>query len=178
MLLYVGRLIELKGVQDLIQAYSEVKKENNNVYLFIVGFGTYEEALRRMSKDIKDIFFVEHVDYAKIHEYYFASDLLILPTYDDSWGLVINEAMACGIPVATTTAAGAYLDLVKDNGYTYEAKDVKALVDIIKRYFEDPDLLLKHSQNSLKIIKEFSFENSKREVERIIKSYKIKEKLE
>ena len=176
-LLYVGRLIELKGVQDLIKAYSEIKQQNQNVYLLIVGFGTYEEELKKMSKDVKDIFFVGHVGYSQIHEYYFASDILVLPTYDDPWGLVINEAMACGLPVVTTTAAGASLDLIKDNGYVFEPKDVKALSDIINKYIEDPNLLFKHSQNSLKIIKEFSFDNSKKEVEKIIKNYQMREKI-
>jgi glycosyltransferase involved in cell wall biosynthesis len=176
-LLYIGRLIKLKGVQDLIKAYSEIKQQNQNVYLLIVGFGTYEKELKRMSQSIKDIFYVGHVDYPNIHKYYFASDILILPTYDDSWGLVINEAMACGLPVVTTTASGASLDLIKNNGYVFEPGDVKALVDIIKRYVREPNLILRHSQNSLKIIKEFSFDKSKKEVEKIIKNYLEKEEI-
>jgi len=175
-LLYVGRLIELKGVQDLIKAYSEIKKQNQNTYLIIVGFGTYEEELRKISKDVKDVFFAGHVDYPEIHEYYFAADVLVLPTYDDPWGLVINEAMACGLSIVTTTAAGANLDLVKDNGYVYEPKDVDELVDIIRKYVENPKLLSEHSQNSLKMIKGFSFDNSKKEVEEMIKNYQVKEK--
>jgi len=103
---------------------------------------------------------LSHIDYPKIHEYYFSSDIFVLPTYDDPWGLVINEAMACGLPVITTTAAVASLDLVKDNDYVFKPKDTKALVDIIKKYIENPNLLSEHSKNSLKIIKDFSFENS------------------
>lgn len=176
-LLYVGRLIEHKGVQDLIKAYSYLNNENKNVYLIVVGFGTYEASLKKMAEDVKGIFFVGHVDYPNIHEYYFASDLLILPTYDDPWGLVINEAMACGLPIVTTTASGANLDLVKGNGYVFEPKDVRSLIDILSKYVKDPNLLLEHSQNSLRIIMEFTFDNSKKEVERIIKNYQGKEKL-
>ena len=167
-LLYVGRLIELKGIQDLIEAYSEIKEKYNDIYLVIVGFGVYEEALKKMSKDVKGIFFVGHIDYPKIHEYYFSSDILVLPTYDDPWGLVVNEAMACGLPLITTAAAGANLDLVKDNGYVFNPKDTKSLIDIIKKYIDNPNLLSEHSKNSLKIIKDFSFENSKKEIEQII----------
>ena len=77
----------------------------------------------------------------------------------------------------TTTAAVASLDLVKDNDYVFKPKDTKALVDIIKKYIENPNLLSKHSKNSLKIIKDFSFENSKKEIERIIKDYKYRRKI-
>ena len=111
-ILYVGKLVKDKGVEDLIAAFKAVAAENEISYLLIVGHGDYEEELKRVSAKHPRIIFTGNIEYERIHEAYFASDLFVLPTYHDAWGLVINEALACDLPVITTTAAGASLDLL------------------------------------------------------------------
>lgn len=125
-ILYIGRLIEQKGVQDLIDAFRQVALENEALYLLIVGHGDYEEELKRISSNHLRIVFTGNIEYERIHEAYFASDLFVLPTYDDVWGLVINEALACGLPVITTTASGVVLDMVNKNAVV-EPGDVDAI---------------------------------------------------
>ncbi len=173
-ILYIGRLIKHKGVQDLIQAFKLLKLETDkNIYLLIVGFGNYENKLKQISSSVKEIIFVGNVDYEHIHEYYFSSDIFVLPTYNDPWGLVINEAMACGLPVITTTASGASLDLLKDgeNGFVIEPGDIKQLKNFINLYLKNDFLLFKHSQKSLEIISKYTFIESKKELKKCLSKF-------
>ena len=85
--MYAGRLIEDKGVQDLIEAVKNLKDENINIKALIVGDGTFKSDLKRKSEDIKsDIIFTGHIKPEELYKYYYASDIFILPTYSDLWG--------------------------------------------------------------------------------------------
>ena len=130
-ILYIGRLVKHKGVQDLINAFKELAPENEALYLLVVGHGDYEEELKRISDKHPRIIFTGNIEYERIHEAYFASDLFVLPTYDDAWGLVINEALACELPVITTTASGASLEII-DRRSVVEPGDTIALAKRIK----------------------------------------------
>ncbi len=142
--LYIGRLVKLKGVQDLISAFRRLASENMLLYLLIVGHGNYEEELKRISAKHPRIIFTGNIEYEKIHEAYFASDLFVLPTYDDVWGLVVNEAIACELPVITTTASGVSLELVEkervvEPGDTYAlAKGIREVLGGKNNNVEEP----------------------------------------
>ncbi len=130
-ILYVGKLVKDKGVEDLIAAFKAVAAENQTSYLLIVGHGDYEEDLKRISAKHPRIIFTGNIEYERVHEAYFASDLFILPTYHDAWGLVINEALACDLPVITTTASGASLEII-DKRSIVDPGDTNALSERIK----------------------------------------------
>jgi len=130
-ILYIGRLVKHKGVQDLINVFKDLATDNEALYLLIVGHGDYEEELKRISSNHPRIVFTGNIEYERIHEAYFASDLFVLPTYDDPWGLVINEALACGLPVITTTASGASLEII-DKRSVVDPGDKDALSKRIK----------------------------------------------
>ena len=156
--MYAGRLIYEKGVQDLIEAIKTLKIRGHNIVLFIVGEGNYKEELQLKSQDIKsNIIFTGHVDPEQIYKYYYASDIFVLPTYNDLWGLVVNEAMACDLPVIVTNAAGCSLDLVKDNGIIVKPQDMLEISNAIEKIIEDS---VKYENNSLKIILEWTYKES------------------
>jgi len=127
-IIYVGRLIQNKGVQDLIDALKNLKNDGYKIKAFIVGEGDFKEELQIKSHDIKsDIIFTGHLDPDQIYKYYYASDIFVLPTYDDLWGLVVNEAMACGLPIIVSDAAGSSLDLIRNNGIIFKCHDINEL---------------------------------------------------
>ena len=105
----------------------------------------------------------------EIWKYYYASDIFVLPTYDDPWGLVINEALACGLPVITTTSAGAYLDLIQVGmtGFLYDAGDVAKLKELLLRVRKCDSWSF--YENAIKIISRWSLDNSKTSFEKMIK---------
>lgn len=106
--LFVGSFNKEKGINKLIEAatFSE-----NLDFLFIGGEPTDEQLeLKGNSTNIK---FVEHVNKLELKKYYTTSDLFVFPTYSDVWGLVINEAMANGLPIITTDKCIAGIEMVK-----------------------------------------------------------------
>ena len=95
-----------------------------------------------------------------LKKYYMAADLFVLPTRLDIWGLVINEAMAHGLPVITTDTCAAGVELVNEgNGIIIPSEDISALNESIIKIISDNDLRLKMSQKALLKIKEYTIEN-------------------
>jgi len=83
----------------------------------------------------------------------------VLPTHHDPWGLVINEAMACALPVITTDAAGASLDLIKNNGYVIRSGDVRSLSSAIEALM-DAKLRKAFGEESRRIISKWTYKES------------------
>ena len=141
-ILYVGQLIEHKNVKTLIKAYSKLKSEFDAA-LLIVGDGTQKNELKNlcMKENINDVFFVGHKQIEELPGYYAISDVFVLPSVQEVWGLVLNEAMSCGLPVIATNKVGASKDLVKDgvNGYVVADGDTEQLYLAIKRVLSNAE---------------------------------------
>lgn len=120
-ILYLGRIVERKGCDDLITAFCKVKHHNSNVTLLICGDGPQLTFCQDIAKqvDSKDIIFAGKIEPVDRAEYYKQSDVFVLPSYSlggviEAWGLTVNEALEQGTPVVATTAVGAAYDLADD----------------------------------------------------------------
>ena len=126
--LYVGRLTREKGMDALLHAALGLEK-NTGVY-FVGGEPTQAHLDFVRERGLEgQVHFVGFQKKDALARYYQAADLFVLPTHSDVWGLVINEAMACGLPVITTDRCVAGLELVKPgvNGYLVPVEDIEAL---------------------------------------------------
>ena len=119
--IYVGRIIQLKGVNHLLDAWRKHVKTHSKDQLIIVGTGEFLEQYRKEYGDMKSIYFLGGVDYSIIYKYYAISDVFVIPTLEDNWSLVVPEAMACGLPIACSIYNGCHPELVKEdyNGITF-----------------------------------------------------------
>lgn len=120
--LYVGRLVPEKGVFDALEAYAMLSPELRSVVsLVFAGNGDSKWELERRAKVIRPgrVQFSGFVQREALPAFYALADALIFPTHSDPWGLVVNEAMACGLPIIATRVAGCAADLVRDgeNGF-------------------------------------------------------------
>ena len=104
--LYVGRLWRGKGIDVLIDAYESLRRDSIECSLVIAGAGEEEGRLRARTKAMDRVVFAGFVEGAALRDWYHAADVLVFPTLGDAYGLVVLEAMACGLPVIATTAAG------------------------------------------------------------------------
>ena len=129
--LYAGRFLPEKGMDALLQAAPALDK---NVGIYFVGGEPEQKHLQFCrEKGLANVHFVGFQKKEELARYYKAADVFALPTYSDVWGLVINEAMACGLPVVTTDKCVAGLELIENgvNGYIVPVQDTDALAEKI-----------------------------------------------
>lgn len=126
-ILSIGQFIPRKGFDVLLKAAEGLPKDTG---VYIVGGEPTEEYLGlRQELGLENVHFCGFQKKEALALYYQAADFFVLPTREDIWGLVVNEAMACGLPVVTTDNCVAGLELVKDgvNGYIVPVDDAEAL---------------------------------------------------
>jgi glycosyltransferase involved in cell wall biosynthesis len=159
-ILFVGRLIEEKGIFDLFKSFQIVSREESNLGLLIVGSGKAEKECREFCRinNLQSVFFTGFLQQEELPVYYAIADCFVLPTHSDPWGLVLNEAMSCGLPVISSDAAGAALDLVRPelNGYIFKRGDVSGLADCLRNILNDEGRRFRMGRVSLDIIKNYS----------------------
>lgn len=155
-ILYVGELIERKAVINLITAFE--KMDMDNIGLILVGKGKEKDKYLKYIREhnIKNVFFEGFVQKEDIVKYYKFADVFVLPSFNEVWGLVVNEAMSCGLPVISSTWAGVTRDLIKDeeNGFIFNPNDIGELAKKLKFIMNNSELRKKMGANSLKIIKD------------------------
>jgi glycosyltransferase involved in cell wall biosynthesis len=130
--LNVGRMVPAKGVFELLSAYAKLSPTvRASVGLVFVGDGSAKAELVGRAKQISpgSIRFADFVQKEQLADYYALADTLVFPTHSDPWGLVVNEAMASGLPIIATEVAGCVADLVQHewNGMVIPASDVAKL---------------------------------------------------
>jgi glycosyltransferase involved in cell wall biosynthesis len=165
-ILYVGQLIRRKGLDHLIESISLLNEDFDNVYLIIVGEGTYRKKLEEKCKknNVQNVLFTGWINDREKIIFYSLADVFILPTLEDVWGLVINEAMCCELPVITTKFAGC-TDMIEEgiNGYVIDEVNSQELYISIKKIFSDEQLRNRMKINSLNILnKKFNLMNMTR----------------
>lgn len=96
-----------------------------------------------------------------LEKYYKISDVFILPTREDVWGLVINEAMAKSLPIITTNKCVAGIELIEnnENGYIVPVEDFKSIAEKINLIIHDTDLKEKMERNNMEKAKMYTIEN-------------------
>ena len=151
--LSVGYLIARKGLDTLIEAFRGMERED--AVLVIAGAGDQEDHLRRLAGGASNIQFPGYVEGTLKAKYYSVADVFVLPTLHDPWGLVVNEAMAYGLPIVVTDRAGCAPDLVGDNGLVVPAGDVHALRQALERLLDGDELRREMGDKSRQIIQRY-----------------------
>lgn len=157
--LFSGQIVKRKGLGYLLKAWEKHIKLHSNDTLIIIGFGDLYTHYKEKYKEYNSIFFEGRIEYCNVYKYYAISDVFILPTIEDNWSLVIPEAMACGIPVATSIYNGCYPELVKKdiNGYVFDTYKEETILQALD-YFHHVDLK-EFGRNSIELEKPFNTEN-------------------
>ena len=150
LLLFVGRLKKEKGIYDLLAAYRELRKYQDNIALGFVGpdeENIRETMLGSVEQYQEKVFYIPYTQNPE--SYYQASDVLCLPSYREGFGTVIIEAAACSVPAVASRIYGI-TDAIVDNetGLLHEPGDVNDLVMVLMRLVQDADLRVKLGNNA------------------------------
>lgn len=149
--LFVGRLVEDKGVRYLLKAFSEVVKKIPEAKLVIVGKGPQERELRKLQEklDLTNVFFLGALKSRLMPEIYAGCDVLVLPSVHEPFGNVVIEAMASGKPVI-----GNYVGGIKDTivhgvtGYHVPPRNSQKISEFIIKLLRDSSLKEKMGNNA------------------------------
>jgi glycosyltransferase involved in cell wall biosynthesis len=149
-LLYVGRISREKDLDLLAVAYRRLRDEGLPVQLFVVGHGPYSEAF---AKSLPGAFFTGYLRGNELATAYASADIFVFPSTTDTFGNVILEAQACGLPVVVSDSGGPK-ELVEDNanGLITKSHDVDDLARAIRALVMDPalrDRMGKSARNSV-----------------------------
>ncbi len=142
-LLFVGRLSPEKGLPVLLEALRRVQLGGLGATLNVVGDGPARgeyEALRARH-GLHGVEFLGFRQQTELPAFYVASDLLVVPSVSEPWGLVVNEAMACGLPVICSENVGAAYDLVEDGVTGFICTRVDDYVRVIGACAAHPERL-------------------------------------
>lgn len=138
LLLFVGKFIRKKRPLDVVRAAGQLRQRGHNVELAMVGSGELEGELRQLVAEAGvPTHFAGFKNQTELPAYYAAADLLVLPSDGgETWGLVVNEAMACGTPAAVSRAAGCSPDLIHEGltGVTFPFDAPGALADAVEGF--------------------------------------------
>jgi len=136
-LLYVGRLVELKGLVPFLRVLQSWSKQNpgREIELWFAGEGPFQPVLESMETACISLKFLGNVPYQNLPDIYSCADILVFPTLADEWGLVVNEAMAAGVPVLGSLYSQAVEELVEDgvNGWTFHPDRQKEVFSALDR---------------------------------------------
>lgn len=131
-----SRFIERKNLRRLLEAHLRYRRMQPAGWRMVVlGTGAGEAALKQQVADstIPDVTFAGFHQTANLVAYYPLAGAFVHPALQEQWGLVVNEAMACGLPVLVSRTVGAAHDLVRDgdNGFTFDPLDVEQLAQLM-----------------------------------------------
>lgn len=154
----VGQFIPRKGMDLLLECCRYLPE---NVGVYIVGGTAPEEYLAIRDKyGLEQVHFVEFMPKEKLMEYYRAMDVFALFTREDIWGLVINEAMASGLPVISTDRCIAAMELIEqgENGILVESENLAQMKEALLRLVTAPELRESMSAKAICTIQQYTIE--------------------
>lgn len=157
--LFVGRLVAGKGVFDLLDAYERLAPAlREEIGLVIAGEGPMRAELESRTRNIHPgrLYFAGFIHRDELATYYALAECFVFPTRTDTWGLVVNEAMACGLPIICTRVAGCAADLVHENGRLVSPANVDELADAMEDIATHAEIRQRMARESRRVIQTYS----------------------
>jgi glycosyltransferase involved in cell wall biosynthesis len=160
LLLYVGRLSWEKGADVLIESVRRIFATRPDIGLLVVGDGPERATLRKQAHDLPQVFFLGFRDWSQLPAFYAVADLLVVPSRHEQWGLVVNEAMASGLPVLATRRVGAVQDLILEGqtGFVTPENDADALASAIDRACQSLERLGAMGEKARQLIQSWNYD--------------------
>ncbi len=159
--IFIGRFAPEKNILNLLNSFLEVSKDNNEWGLLLLGDGPLKEDIISfiIKNKLKDkILLPGFIQQNEIVKYLITSDVLILPSYSEPWGLVVNEAMLCSMPVIVSNRCGCESELVKEgvNGFSFDPNDKPKLTNFMQGFMNGKYNIKSMGEASFAIVNEHS----------------------
>lgn len=134
--LFVGQMVERKGIEQLLDAWTAHIEKHPDDNLIVIGKGILLDKMKEQYDSCSSVHILGAVNYDLLYRYYALCDVFIMPTLEDNWCLVIPEAMACGKPVASSIYNGGHYELVQNgvNGYNFDPLKKEEILDTLDKF--------------------------------------------
>lgn len=179
-ILYVGRIDPIKGLHHAIEAMAVLRQTNRELFeklrLVVIGGGkpselTQNAEFARLKKIMEQkslcgkVFFLGSKEQTELKRYYSGSDVLIVPSLYESFGMVVLESLACGTPIIVSRT-GRLKSIVKEkkNGFSFQPGRPESLASTLERFYSSRESLWPKHRIRSDISAEFSWESSAEEV--------------
>lgn len=162
---FVGSVNVRKGLSLLLKACSTLVKQGcQDFTVMIVGDGDQRPELESYchAEGLSDcVKWIGKVKYEELGAYFEYADIFVLPTLEDTWGMVVLEAMALGKAMLCSQFAGASELIVDDaNGYVLDPNDADAFASVMKKFIDDPSLSNRMGEQSAQIMNQYTPETA------------------
>ena len=154
--LFVGQVIPRKGLEDLLKACALLQQQQLDYTLLIIGDGDQRPELEQWASDQglnEAVHWLGWVNYNQLGSYFRDADVFVLPTLEDTWGMVVLEAMLFGKAILCSTGAGSS-ELIQtgENGYTFDPNQTEELANLMTKFIQNPHLSQQMGEKSKSII--------------------------
>ena len=160
--LTLGRHVKMKNLPQFAQAYKDYRNRGGTYPLVMVGDGYTHDEIVAVLKDVPDVIFLPFQPKEKVRQIFRQARVLFLPSYKiETWGMVVNEAMAGGVPIAISNQCGASTTLVKEgeNGFIYDPDDQARMIQIMFQMEKmSMEVWKKYSTRSVEIVQDWGVE--------------------
>lgn len=159
--LFVGSIKPRKGVHLLLQSCAELAKQGYQDYtVWVVGDGDQRPELEAFCQDhglTEQVKWIGKVDYSQLGNYFQQVDVFVLPTLEDTWGMVVLEAMVLGKPILCSCWAGAS-ELIQDghNGYRFDPHHPADLAEKMQKFMVIPNLAATMGEQSIAVMSQYT----------------------
>jgi glycosyltransferase involved in cell wall biosynthesis len=162
-ILYAAKFVQRKRPGDLLEAVRRLRPQTECLFTVVMaGSGELEGELRSFCSEhaLENVVFTGFINQSELPDLYAASDVFVLPSEHEPWGLAVNEAMCAGLPVVVSREVGCVADLVQDgvNGFTPSVGDVAGLAGALRWLIEDAELRQRQGQASLARISQWGYQ--------------------
>ncbi len=165
--LYVGQISLRKGIPLLIQAWKKAQLKDARLELV----GIWQLAMRKQKELPEGVTYSGPCSRSRLREFYQNSDVFVFPSYFEGYGLVITEALACGVPVLASNATAAPDVLDESCGCVFESGNLDQLVDLLRHYSSVRDRVSLMREPARKKAEGITWENYRRSVSDAVVSY-------
>jgi glycosyltransferase involved in cell wall biosynthesis len=166
----VLKFVPRENPVELLRGFHVFHEKFPDSALIVVGAGPLlreMEAYIAAARLANSVRLVGYAKYGELPKWYAISNVFVHPATRECWGVSVNEAMACGLPVVASSSVGSSYDLIQDgaNGYQYPSGDVKALADCLTRIASRPDRGGELGECSQRLIKAWDFDATTKSLE-------------
>lgn len=163
-ILYAGRLSKEKNLDNLVEIYKKIRAKKRDVHLIIAGDGPYKKELQSKLNG-QPATFTGFINQDELSAVYAASDVFVFPSTTDTFGNVVLEAQASGVPVVVTDRGGPMENLVPGKtGYIIQAEDIDGFTEKIIEICTNNELLMEMKQNARQYMETRSFDCAHQEL--------------